>query len=113
VLLLGVAYKRNVEDVRESPALKLMELLERKGATVAYHDPHVPVLGRLREYPHLLGRQSVPLDAASLEAADAVLIATDHDAIDYAKVAADAKLVIDTRNAMARKGLSGPTVVKA
>ncbi|MFO1089208.1 MAG: nucleotide sugar dehydrogenase [Hyphomicrobiales bacterium] len=113
VLLLGVAYKRNVEDVRESPALKLMELLERKGATVAYHDPHVPVLGRLREYPHLLGRKSVPLDAASLEAADAVLIATDHDAIDYAKVATDAKLVIDTRNAMARKGLAGPTVVKA
>ncbi len=113
VLVAGVAYKCNVEDVRESPALKLMELLEKRGAVVSFHDPHVPELGRLREYPAFRGRRSVALDRATLEAADAVLIATDHDAVDYALIATAARLVIDTRNVMSRRGVGGPSVVKA
>jgi UDP-N-acetyl-D-glucosamine dehydrogenase len=113
VLVAGVAYKRNVEDVRESPALKLMELLEKRGAVVSFHDPHVPELGRLREYPAFRGRRSVALNRATLEAADAVLIATDHDAIDYALIGAAARLVVDTRNAMSRHGVSGGAVIKA
>jgi UDP-N-acetyl-D-glucosamine dehydrogenase len=112
VLVVGVAYKRNVEDVRESPSLKLIELLEKRGASVLYHDPHVPVLGRLREYPALKGRRSAPLDDATVTGSDAVLIATDHDAIDYARLAL-APLVVDTRNAMARHGVSGANIVKA
>jgi UDP-N-acetyl-D-glucosamine dehydrogenase len=113
VLIVGVAYKRNVEDVRESPALKLMELLEKRGAVVSFHDPHVAELGRLREYPQFLGRRSVPLDRTTLAAADAVLIATDHDGIDYGLIGQAARLVVDTRNAMSRHGVTGGGIVKA
>ena len=113
VLLLGLAYKKNVRDLRESPSLKLMELLEARGATVAFHDPHIDEIPMTREWGHLAGRRSTPLDAAALAACDVVLIATDHDAVDYALVAARAKLVVDTRNVMARLGLSGAQIVKA
>ncbi|ACA20827.1 nucleotide sugar dehydrogenase [Methylobacterium sp. 4-46] len=113
ILLLGLAYKRNIDDTRESPALRLMRLIEARGATCLYHDPLVPVLPPTREYASLAGRRSTPLDAGTLRAVDAVLIATDHDGVDYALVAAEARLVVDTRNAMARRGLSGPTILKA
>jgi len=104
VLLLGIAYKKNVDDMRESPALVLIERLEAKGADVAFHDPHVATIPPTREHASLAGRRSLPLDAATLAAVDAVLIATDHDAIDYALIARHARLVVDTRNAMARHG---------
>ena len=97
VLVLGVAYKKGVDDTRESPALKLIDLLLAKGADVAYHDPFVPRLKPSRNYD--LGLSSVVLSATELDRADAVVIATDHDEIDYSTVVAGAQLVIDTRNA--------------
>jgi UDP-N-acetyl-D-glucosamine dehydrogenase len=101
VLLLGVAYKKNVDDMRESPALVIWERLLGRGAVVAYHDPHVPEIPPTREHPGLAGRRSVPLDAERLAAADVVLVVTDHEAVDYALVAEAAALVVDTRNVMA------------
>jgi UDP-N-acetyl-D-glucosamine dehydrogenase len=112
ILLLGVAYKRNVEDLRESPSLALIELLRGRGAAVEYHDPHVPEIPRTREHPGLAGLRSLPWDADLLPGYDAVLIATDHDGVDYAALAARARLVLDTRNACARAGAAGPNVVK-
>ncbi|HEX6142794.1 MAG TPA: nucleotide sugar dehydrogenase [Geminicoccaceae bacterium] len=99
ILVLGVAYKKNVDDMRESPALRIIDLLEARRARVAYHDPHIPELPPSRHYPELAGRRSVALDAATLEAQDAVLIVTDHDGPDYAAVVASSRLVVDTRNA--------------
>jgi UDP-N-acetyl-D-glucosamine dehydrogenase len=113
ILILGLAYKKNVDDIRESPSLKLMELLEDRGAACVYHDPHVPEIPQTREYSRLEGRRSVDLSPEMLQAFDAVLIATDHDAVDYRSVAAHARLVVDTRNALARSGLTDYAVVKA
>lgn len=113
VLILGLAYKKNVPDLRESPSLKLMELIEDRGAKVIYHDPHLAEVPRTRAYGAFMGRASVALSAEVLAGVDAVLIATDHDGVDYGLVAAAAPLVIDTRNVMARQGLQGPHIVKA
>ena len=113
ILLIGLAYKKNVSDVRESPALRLMELLEARGATCDFHDPHVAVVPPTREHPRLAGRRSTGIDAATLSAYDGVLIATDHDAVDYGLVARHARLVVDSRNAMARRGHAGASIVKA
>ncbi len=113
VLVVGVAYKKNIEDTRESPSFRLMALLEARGASVAYHDPHVPVIPLTREHAAFAGRASRALDAAEVERYDAVLIATDHDGIDYHGLGQAARLVVDTRNVMARHGLSGDTIVKA
>jgi UDP-N-acetyl-D-glucosamine dehydrogenase len=111
VLLLGMAYKKNVDDARESPAFELLERLTDKGAEVEYSDPHIPVLGPTREHPHLR-MTSRPLTADYLASRDAVVIVTDHAAFDWQLVLAHAPLVIDTRNAT--KGLVGPgRVVKA
>jgi UDP-N-acetyl-D-glucosamine dehydrogenase len=99
ILVLGLAYKKNVDDTRESPAFAIMELLARRGAMLAYHDPHVPVVPPTREHPHLAGLRSVALEAADVAAFDAVLIVTDHDAVDYDALAAAARLVADSRNA--------------
>jgi len=97
VLVLGVAYKKNIDDMRESPALDVIRLLEERGAVVDYHDPFVPTL---REGTHV--RTGVGLDAAALRAADAVVIVTDHDGVDYQFVVDEAEVVVDTRNATAR-----------
>ncbi len=97
VLVLGVAYKKDIADVRESPALDVIRLLERRGAEVSYHDPHV---ARLREDGVELA--SVPLTAATLAAADCVVIVTDHSNVDYALVARHAPLVVDTRHVLPR-----------
>jgi UDP-N-acetyl-D-glucosamine dehydrogenase len=113
VLVIGLAYKKNVDDTRESPSFKLMELLEGRGAACDVHDPLVPVVPKTREHAAFAGRRSVPLDAATVASYDVVLIATDHDAIDYKALAGAAKLVIDTRNACARAGALGANVVKA
>ena len=97
VLVLGVAYKRDTSDIRESPALRILSILARRGARVSYHDPHVPRLGRGRQYE--LDLESAPLTPESLQAADAVLVVTDHTSVDYAFVVRHAGLVVDTRNA--------------
>jgi len=113
ILMLGLAYKKNVDDMRESPALTLIEMLEEAGASVSYHDPFIPRIKPSREHGALTNRRSVPLSKARIAAADAVLIVTDHDRIDYRDVARHAKLVVDTRNALARAGIAGEKVIKA
>ena len=113
ILVIGLAYKKNIEDTRESPSLRLIELLEDRAATVDFHDPHVAVLPVTREYGHLAGRRSVALSSEAVASYDAVLIATDHDAVDFARLARDARLVVDTRNACRKAGVTGPHVVKA
>ena len=97
ILVLGVAYKRDMDDDRESPAYRLMELLARKHAQFTYHDPFVPQLQASRRYDFRL--RSVPLTAETLAAADAVLIATDHSQFDYDFIVQHSQLVVDTRNA--------------
>ncbi|MFC7543615.1 UDP binding domain-containing protein [Siccirubricoccus deserti] len=112
--MLGVGYKPNLEDVRESPALRLIELIEQRGGVPAYHDPLVPALpATLPDHPSLAGRRSLPLDDAVLRDCHAVLITTDHDGVDYPRIAALAPLVVDTRNICARLGLTGAHIVKA
>jgi UDP-N-acetyl-D-glucosamine dehydrogenase len=113
VLVLGLAYKKNVDDIRESPSLKLIELIQGRGAICDYHDPFVPTITPTREHPTLTGKRSVALDAATVASYDAVLIATDHDEVPYASVVENAALVVDTRNACARAGVSGVNIVKA
>lgn len=98
VAVLGMAYKKDVDDPRESPGFELADLLLKKGAEVSYNDPHIPELPRMRHYPHLR-MASRELTPAYLAAQDCVLIATDHSAYDYAWVVAHARLVVDTRNA--------------
>ena len=112
VLILGLAYKKNVSDIRESPSLALMELLEERGTKVDYCDPLVPVVPPTREHGRLAGRHSVKLSADVLSEYDAVILAIDHDVFDYALIAKHARLVLDTRNAIARHGLTSERVVK-
>lgn len=100
VLILGAAYKKNVDDDRESPSYKLMELLEKKGAELSYNDPHIPALRPGRKYN--FGLTSTPLTEANLAQADCVLIATDHDAYDPAIILQHARMIVDTRNLFAQ-----------
>ena len=111
VLVLGIAYKRDVDDMRESPAVRIIELLQERGAEVVYHDPYVPRVPRMRQ--HRLDMVSVPLTDEALGGADAVLIATDHGAIDYARVVERARLVVDTRNACRGVRIGREKIVKA
>lgn len=113
ILVIGVAYKRNVDDTRESPSLVLIELLEKRGARCDFHDPHIQTIPATREHPGLAGRRSTELEADGLASYDVVLVSTDHDAVDYASIAAHARLIVDTRNVFARLGLSNARVVKA
>ncbi|HEX2582054.1 MAG TPA: nucleotide sugar dehydrogenase [Dongiaceae bacterium] len=113
ILLLGLAYKKNIDDMRESPALALWRLLEAQGARVGYHDPYIPAVKPSREFPELAGKKSTSLTPAALRKTDAVLIVTDHDAVDYAQIAKYAPLVVDTRNVMARLSLNDHHTVKA
>jgi UDP-N-acetyl-D-glucosamine dehydrogenase len=113
LLIMGVAYKKNIDDMRESASLRLMELFEARGAKVEYHDPFVPVIPFMREHPSLAGRQSHPIQNKDVAGFDLVLIATDHDGVDYRALAEAAKLVVDTRNACARAGVKSTKVIKA
>ncbi len=113
ILVIGLAYKKNVDDMRESPALTLIDLLEAQGAKVDYHDPIIAKVKPSREHPHLAGRRSVALSDANLKRSDAVLVVTDHDSIDFKRIGRLASLVVDTRNSMARAGWRGRNVVKA
>ncbi len=105
VLVLGVAYKKDIDDLRESPALTIIELLQKDGAQVSYNDPYFPEVGRGRKYD--LQMKCAPLD--NLGVYDCVLIVTDHSDYDYAKIVRESNLVVDTRNAT--KGISSPKIV--
>lgn len=105
VLILGVSYKKDIEDTRESPALAILNRLEQMGAACDYHDPYFPVMPETRDHPRLAGRVSVPLTAEALGGYDAVLVTTDHTSVDYELVARAAGLVLDTRNAFDGRGI--------
>lgn len=107
ILIIGLAYKRDVGDIRESPSLRLIELFRRSGADVDYHDPHVPTMPPTRAYR--FDMESVPLTAETLAGYDAVVVATDHGGVDYRLIGDASALVVDSRNRMA----SVPCPVKA
>ena len=113
VLILGLAYKKNVSDIRESPSLALMELLRGRGALVDFHDPYVEIIPPTREHAQFQGRKSVTLNPEGLAGYNAALIVTDHDATDYALIAEHSRLIIDTRNVMARRGFASANICKA
>jgi len=98
---LGVAYKKDVDDLRESPSLKILELLTARGSQLDYNDPFFPELQKLRHY-NFAGMKSVPLDPKTIAGYDCVLIATDHTAYDYQMIVEAAQLVVDSRNATRR-----------
>jgi UDP-N-acetyl-D-glucosamine dehydrogenase len=100
VLILGLAYKPNVDDERESPSYVLMDLLSERGAELEYHDPYVPVIKPTREHAHWAGKKSVEWDRATIESFDLVLIATNHSCVNYQELADWAHRIVDTRNAM-------------
>jgi UDP-N-acetyl-D-glucosamine dehydrogenase len=110
VLILGIAYKKDIDDPRESPAFELIEHLLQLGAAVSYHDPHIPVAPRMRSWPNLPPMRSVPLERETLAGVDAVLIATDHSAVDWELVATHAPLIVDTRGVFRQRRAN---VVKA
>jgi UDP-N-acetyl-D-glucosamine dehydrogenase len=112
ILVLGVAYKSDVDDIRESPSLRLIELLRRRGAVTAYHDPYVPRLKRTRHY-EFSDMESEPWSAENLASFDAVLVATAHKAVDYQELVDHARLVVDTRNATADCRPGAARVVRA
>ena len=100
VLILGLAYKPNVDDERESPSYVLMDLLSERGAELEYYDPYVPVIKPTREHSHFAGRKSVEWNRATIESFDVVLIATNHSCVNYQELANWAQCIVDTRNAM-------------
>jgi UDP-N-acetyl-D-glucosamine dehydrogenase len=110
ILVLGIAYKKDVDDKRESPALKIIQLLQRSGAQVQYNDPHIPRCAGLRLYPDF-DQVSTPLTSEALQEADLVLLVTDHSAYDYSWIASQAKLIVDTRNAF--KGIAADHIYLA
>jgi UDP-N-acetyl-D-glucosamine dehydrogenase len=101
ILILGLAYKADVDDERESPAYQLLDLLNSHGAKVDYHDPHVPVIRHTREHPHWAGKKSVAWNRKAMAKFDAVIICTAHRVVNYAELALWSPLIVDTRNAMA------------
>jgi len=111
VCVLGVAYKSNVDDPRESPAFTILELLQKRGAAVSYSDPHVPVLPAMRH--HSIRLSSQPLTEAFVAAQDCLVVVTAHDAFDLARVVRHARLVVDTRNATHGLAAGGCRIVKA
>ena len=113
VLLIGLAYKKNVDDTRESPALTIIELLEERGATVDYYDPYVGEIPMTREHPALSGRRTVSWNQETLASYDAAFICTDHDDVDYAELVACSQLVVDTRNATRNVSEHRERIVKA
>ncbi len=107
ILVLGLAYKKNIDDSRESPAVEIMQLLQDKGADIAYSDPHVPTFPKMREYSFDL--KSVELTAQSVAGYDCVVLTTDHDAFDYEMLVREAGLIVDTRGRLE----SAPNIVSA
>lgn len=99
VLVVGLAYKKNIDDMRESPSLPMIDLLREQGAEVFYHDPFIPLVENFHEHPSMNGLKSIPLDRAGLENIDCAIIATDHKHVDYHKIVSMVPLTVDTRNA--------------
>jgi UDP-N-acetyl-D-glucosamine dehydrogenase len=110
ILVLGIAYKKDVDDNRESPAIKIIHLLKQEGAIMSYNDPHIPRCGGMRDYPDF-NMASTPLTAQTLQEADLILLVTDHSAYDYPWIASQARLIVDTRNAF--KGQQGEHIYPA
>ncbi len=106
-----MAYKPDVDDLRESPTLHIMRLLEEEGTSVDYNDPHIPRLYQMRKFSY--DKESVPVTAANLKKYDAVIISTAHSAYDYEKIKRHAKLIIDTRNATGVTGTVAGKIWKA
>ena len=100
ILVLGLAYKPNVDDDRESPSYVLMEMLKHRGAEVSYHDPYVPVIKLTREHPQWAGTKSVAWNRETVSAFDAVLLATNHASVNYQELADWSPCIVDSRNAM-------------
>src|SRR5437016_5781294 len=113
ILILGLAYKPNVDDERESPSYALMKLLAERGAEVAYYDPYVPVIKPTREHPQFAGKKSVEWNRATIAAFDLVLIATNHSSVNYHELGDWARCIVDTRNAMAGVEIGQEKVWKA
>ncbi len=111
VLILGAAYKKNVDDMRESPSLKLIEILREKGAEVDYNDPYIPKLPPTRKYKYDMN--SVELTEENISRYDLILLSTDHDDYDYKFIYEHAKLIVDTRNAFGKQGIKGEKLFKA
>jgi UDP-N-acetyl-D-glucosamine dehydrogenase len=113
VLILGLAYKPNVDDERESPSYILMDLLSERGAELEYYDPYLPVIKPTREHSHWAGKKSVEWDRATIESFDVVLIATNHSCVNYKELADWAHCIVDTRNAMSAARVPPGKVWKA
>jgi UDP-N-acetyl-D-glucosamine dehydrogenase len=113
VLVLGLAYKANVDDDRESPSYVLMDLLKARGASVSYFDPHIPVIRPSREYSHWAGTKSEKWDHKIISSFDVILISTAHDAVNYKRLADWAQLIVDTRNVMTKVKGANDKVWKA
>ena len=110
ILVLGLAYKKDIDDTRESPSLELIHLLLGLGATIVYHDPHIPIAPKMHSWPQLPEMRSVPLESDLVSSVDAVLISTDHSNVDYELLANNARLIIDSRGVYRDRR---PNVVKA
>jgi UDP-N-acetyl-D-glucosamine dehydrogenase len=113
ILVLGLAYKPDVDDERNSPSYVLMDLLEQRGANVAYYDPYVPVIRPTREHSQFAGRKSVVWNRAAIESFDLVLIATNHSCVNYPQLADWARCIVDTRNAMGTVATANGKIWKA
>ena len=111
VLILGASYKKNIDDMRESPTLKLIEIFESKGAKVDYSDTYVPKLPPTRKYNY--EKESVELTSENIKGYDLIVLSTDHDNFDYKMIAENAKLIVDTRNAFERHAIKKETIFKA
>jgi UDP-N-acetyl-D-glucosamine dehydrogenase len=111
ILIIGAAYKKNIDDMRESPTLKLMEILLKKEADVSYHDPYIPSLPKTRKYNFEI--RSTELTVENIRNNDVILISTDHDSVDYNLIAENASLILDTRNIFGRLGINSPKIYKA
>jgi UDP-N-acetyl-D-glucosamine dehydrogenase len=111
VLILGAAYKKDIDDTRESPSLKLIQIYRKKGATVDYSDPFVPVLPLTRK--HKFNMKSIPLTKEKLKSFDLIVLSTDHSNFDYKLIGSNGKLIIDSRNAFESRGIKGKNIYKA
>lgn len=110
VLILGASYKKDIDDMRESPSLKLIEILREKGATVDYNDPYIPKLPKTRKYNYDMA--SVDLTKKNLTKYDLILLSTDHSSYDYKFITENAKIILDTRNAFEKAGIKNKKVFK-
>jgi len=111
VLILGASYKKDIDDMRESPTLKLIEIFKDRGAEVFYSDPYVPVLFKTRKYNYELN--SVDISSESIKEYDLVVVSTDHSDFDYRIIAENAKLIIDTRNVFEKNNIVNERIFKA